>query len=95
MKSRLKNDLSEYMQKLGISKIRIRVVHAKRIISHVFSCIFFFLKKNFIQRGVSNLLLYEFSCILKFSIQENGNFSTFFFMNMKKLVSILVMHILS
>lgn len=65
------------MQKLGISKIRIRVVHAKRIISHVFSCIYFFLF-NFFKEVYSNLLLYEFSCILKFSIEENGNFCCFY-----------------
>lgn len=53
LKSRLKNDLSEYMQKQGISKIRIRVVHAKRII---FSCAFLF-KKRCTQGGVFKFII--------------------------------------
>lgn len=62
LKSRLKNNLSECMQKLVISKIRIRVVHAKRIISHVFSCIFFEKK---IQRGVFKFIIIRIFLYIK------------------------------
>lgn len=49
-----------------------------------FLVFFFFLKKTSFKEVYSNLLLYEFSCILKFSIQENGNFSSFFFYEYEK-----------
>lgn len=66
------------MHKLGISKIRIRVVHAKRIISHVYILVFLQKKKTLFKEVYSNLLLYEFSCILKIFNSRKWKFQFFF-----------------